>query len=52
MAPEPGIELQQKADPEEAPPVFGTWRRFYIVVVVNTLLTYLLLLLFSYYTVG
>jgi hypothetical protein len=29
------------------PPIFGTWPRFYAVVVANTLLVYLLLLLFS-----
>jgi hypothetical protein len=31
----------------DAPPIFGTWRRFYAIVVANTLLVYLLLLLFS-----
>jgi len=31
------------------PPVFGTWGRFYAVVIANTLLTYLLLILFSIY---
>lgn len=34
-------------EPETPPPVFGTWGRFYAVVVANTLLTYLLLVLFS-----
>ncbi len=29
------------------PPIFGTWPRFYAIVVVNTLLVYGLLLLFS-----
>ena len=29
------------------PPIFGTWSRFYTVVVFNTLLVYGLLLLFS-----
>jgi hypothetical protein len=29
------------------PPIFGTWSRFYTVVVVNTLLVYGLLLLFE-----
>jgi hypothetical protein len=32
---------------DEAPPVFGTWKRFYAVVLVNTLAIYLLLVLFS-----
>ena len=40
-------QLSGKADPEAPPPVFGTWKRFYIVVIINTLVTYLLLLLFS-----
>ena len=29
------------------PPILGNWGRFYFVVVVNTLLVYALLLLFS-----
>jgi hypothetical protein len=29
------------------PPIFGSWRRFYAVVIANTLLVYGLLLLFS-----
>ena len=32
---------------DSPPPILGTWRRFYFVVVVNTLLVYGLLLLFS-----
>ena len=32
-----------------APPVFSTWRRFYTVVIVNTLLVYVLLVLFSFF---
>ncbi|HSF16672.1 MAG TPA: hypothetical protein VLK65_14080 [Vicinamibacteria bacterium] len=36
-------------EPDRAPPIFGTWKRFYVVVVVNTLFLYLLLLLFSLY---
>ena len=52
MVQEPSVGLKHKADPEEPPPIFGTWRRFYTVVIVNTLLTYLLLLLFSHYAVG
>ena len=41
---------KSKADPDELPPVFGTWRRFYIVVIANTTVVYLLLYLFSYFT--
>ena len=36
-------------EPDSPPPVFGTWARFYTVVVANTLLVYLLLILFSAY---
>jgi hypothetical protein len=36
-------------EPDSPPPVFGTWRRFYGVVVLNTLLVYALLVLFSRY---
>ncbi len=36
-------------EPDSPPPVFGTWGRFYAVVVANTLLIYLLLILFSAY---
>jgi hypothetical protein len=32
---------------DSPPPIFRTWRRFYFVVIVNTLLVYGLLLLFS-----
>jgi hypothetical protein len=32
---------------DSPPPILGTWRRFYAVVIANTLLVYLLLLLFS-----
>lgn len=28
-------------------PLFGTWKRFYVVVLANTLFVYLLLVLFS-----
>ena len=42
-------QLREKADPEAPPPVFRTWRRFYIVVIVNTLVVYLLLLSFSHF---
>lgn len=42
---EPAPESQGEED--APPPVFGTWPRFYAVVVLNTLLTYLLLVLFS-----
>jgi hypothetical protein len=34
-------------EPDSPPPILGTWRRFYFVVVVNTFLVYALLLLFS-----
>jgi hypothetical protein len=46
-------ELQQterKASPDLPPPILGTWRRFYGVVILNTVLVYILLLLFSYYS--
>ena len=36
-------------EPDGAPPVFGTWPRFYAVVVANTIFVYLLLILFSAY---
>ncbi len=36
-------------EPDSPPPVLGTWRRVYLVVVANTLFVYLLLLLFSAY---
>jgi hypothetical protein len=42
--------LREKADPDEPPPVFGTWRRFYTIVLVNTIMVYLLLLVFSYFS--
>jgi hypothetical protein len=32
---------------DSPPPIFGTWRRFYAVVIANTLLVYFLLFLFS-----
>jgi hypothetical protein len=32
---------------EPPPPLFRSWRRLYVAVVVNTLLVYALLLLFS-----
>jgi hypothetical protein len=38
-----------KADPDEPPPVFGRWGRLYAAVIVNTLVVYLLLFLFSRY---
>jgi hypothetical protein len=37
-----------KADPDEPPPVLGTWGRLYVAVIVNTLVVYLLLFLFSH----
>ncbi len=36
-------------EPDTPPPVLGTWGRFYAVVIANTLLAYLLLILFSAY---
>lgn len=36
-------------EPDSPPPVFGTWGRFYAVVIANTIVTYLLLILFSMY---
>ena len=47
MAENVDSQLRAKADPEAPPPVFGTWKRFYMIVIINTLVTYLLLLLFS-----
>ncbi|MFQ5792086.1 MAG: hypothetical protein ACE5JI_16575 [Acidobacteriota bacterium] len=41
---------EDKADPDEPPPVLGSWRRFYLVVILNTVFVYLLLYLFSHYT--
>jgi hypothetical protein len=38
-----------EADSEESPPIFGSWTRFYVVVIINTVLVYLLLYLFSLY---
>jgi hypothetical protein len=32
---------------DSPPPILGTWRRFYAVVIANTLLVYFLLFLFS-----
>ena len=40
---------ETKTDPDEPPPVFRTWGRFYAVVIANTLVVYLLLFLFSHY---
>jgi hypothetical protein len=45
----PMSDLERAPEAESRPPIFGTWRGFYIVVVANTLLVYLLLLLFSRY---
>jgi hypothetical protein len=38
-----------QVNPEEPPPIFGSWTRFYVVVIVNTAVVYLLLYLFSLY---
>ncbi len=40
---------KSKAEPDERPPLFGTWGRFYAVVIANTLVVYLLLFLFSFF---
>ena len=40
---------KERDEPESPPPVFGTWGRFYAVVIANTLFVYLLLILFSAY---
>lgn len=37
------------AHPDDPPPVFGSWGRFYAVVIANTLVVYLLLFLFSHF---
>ncbi len=36
-------------EPDLPPPIFKTWGRFYAIVIANTLVTYLLLVLFSAY---
>ena len=36
-------------EPDLPPPIFETWGRFYAVVIANTLVIYLLLVLFSAY---
>ena len=43
--------MVNQPDDEERdhPPLFGTWKRFYVVVLANTLFVYLLLVLFSLY---
>jgi hypothetical protein len=41
-----------KADPDEPPPVLGSWGRVYALVIANTLLVFLLLYLFSRYAGG
>ncbi len=40
-------EEAMKEEPAPPPPILGTWRLLYLVVVVNTVLVYGLLLLFS-----
>ncbi len=49
MAENTDIPVREKTDPEAPPPVFGTWKRFYAFVIINTLVIYLLLLLFSHF---
>lgn len=38
-----------ESETEEPPPIFGSWKRFYVVVIINTVFIYLLLFLFSLY---
>ena len=47
MPPMSDPELEGEAD--SRPPIFGTWRNFYAIVIANTLFVYLLLVLFSRY---
>jgi hypothetical protein len=47
MSKPPKTEENQDLEHDPPPPVFGTWGRFYAVVVANTVFVYLLLLLFS-----
>lgn len=49
MSTELDEHLRSKSDPDQPPPVLGSWKRFYAVVIVNTIIVYGLLLLFSYY---
>lgn len=44
------MSKQVDAEADSPPPVFGTWKRFYAVVVANTVFVYLLLILFSIYS--
>jgi hypothetical protein len=41
---------QPNVETDEPPPVLGSWKNFYVVVVVNTVIVFLLLWLFSYYS--
>ena len=47
-----GSQPKSLRDTEEPPPVLGTWRRVYAVVIVNTILVYLALLFFSAFAAG
>ena len=42
-----GTMQPMSQEPDSPPPILGTWRRFYAVVVLNTILVYALLVLFS-----
>ena len=45
----PTHPIPAKADPDEPPPIAGTWRRLYAIVIANTVIVYLILYLFSRY---
>lgn len=45
-----GGEVVDPREQDDSPPIFGSWNRFYIAVLVNTFTLYLLLYLFSRYT--
>jgi hypothetical protein len=47
MTSETERKLAEAAEADSPPPVFGSWPRFYLFVVVNTFVVYLLLVLFS-----
>ncbi|MGH9322115.1 MAG: hypothetical protein ACRD21_20790 [Vicinamibacteria bacterium] len=43
------LDRSENPEPDPPPPLFGTWGRVYAVVIANTVLIYLLLVLFSKY---
>jgi len=49
MRPPGGVLADERADDDDAVPVFGTWRRIYAAVVVNALLVMALIALFSWW---